>query len=208
MFKIVLDVLKGWLKMSISERKTVAKKEQILLSAITIVNRRGFDGTTMEEIAVELNMTKGSLYYYFKNKSDLMFQCHNLVFSKAKEELKSELVDKHSAEEIIRNMISIHIEFAIEEKETFNMLIEPSQVFSGEQLSKVLKVRKEYTSLFDKAIEKGVTSRVFNIGDQVIVRMMIMGAMNWIQQWYQPGGRLSKEDVKQHYGDYIMKLLK
>ncbi|WP_438317361.1 TetR/AcrR family transcriptional regulator [Sporosarcina sp. FA9] len=194
--------------MKLSEKKTLAKKEQILLSAITIVNRRGFDGATMEEIAAELLMTKGSLYYYFKSKSDLMYQCHNLVFSKAMEELKSELVDKDSAEEIIRNMISIHIEFAIEEKETFNMLIEPSHVFSGEQLSRVLEVRKEYTSIFDEAIEKGVASGDFNVGDQVIVRMMIMGAMNWIQQWYQPGGRFSKEDVKKHFGDSIMKLLK
>lgn len=194
--------------MKLSEKKTLAKKEQILLSAITIVNRRGFDGATMEEIAAELLMTKGSLYYYFKSKSDLMYQCHNLVFTKAAEELKSELVNKHSAEEIIRNMISIHIEFAIEEKETFNMLIEPSQIFSGEQLSTVIQLRKHYTSLFDEAIQKGVTSGDFNVSDLVIVRMMIMGAMNWIQQWYQPGGRLSKEEMKQLFGDYIMKLLK
>lgn len=194
--------------MKLSEKKTLAKKEQILLSAITIVNQKGYDGATMEEIAGELMMTKGSLYYYFKSKSDLMYQCHNLVFTKAVQELKDELVGKHSAEEIIRKMISIHIEFAIEEKETFNMLIEPSQIFSGEQLDTVLQLRKHYTSLFDEAIEKGVASGDFNVSDQVISRMMIIGSMNWIQQWYRPGGRLSKEDVKKHFGDSIMKLLK
>ena len=63
------------------------KKEQILTSAIEIINRRGYSGTTMEEIAAELLMTKGSLYYYFKNKSDLMYQCHKFVLFQATEEL-------------------------------------------------------------------------------------------------------------------------
>lgn len=186
----------------------MAKKEQILLSAITIVNRRGYDGATMEEIAAELLMTKGSLYYYFKSKSDLMYQCHNLVFTRAKKELENELVGATSAEEVIRNMVSIHIEFAIEEKETFNMLIEPSQVFSEEQLKTVLQLRQHYSSLFDQAIEKGIASGDFDVEEPIIVRMMILGAMNWIQQWYRPDGRLSKEELKQKFGDYIFKLLK
>ena len=57
--------------MKLSERKTLKKKEQILMTAIAVVNKRGYDGATMEEIAAELLMTKGSLYYYFKNKSEL-----------------------------------------------------------------------------------------------------------------------------------------
>ena len=194
--------------MKLSERRALEKKEEILLSAVTIVNRRGYDGATMEEIAAELQMTKGSLYYYFKSKSDLMYQCHNLVFTQARQELENELVGIFSAEEIIRNMISIHIEFAIEEKETFNMLIEPSQVFSKEQLKTVLQLRKYYSSLFDQAIEKGIASGEFDVKEPIIVRMMILGAMNWIQQWYRLDGRLSKEDLKQHFGDYIFKLLK
>ena len=59
--------------MKLSEKKLQKKKQEIILSAVKIVNKKGYQGATMEEIAAELLMTKGSLYYYFKNKEDLYF---------------------------------------------------------------------------------------------------------------------------------------
>ena len=120
--------------MKLSEKRTLKKKEQILLTAITVVNQRGYDGATMEEIAAELLMTKGSLYYYFKSKSDLMYQCHSFVLSQATIELENELDGKGSAEEVLRRMIATHIDYAIEEKETFNMILEPRQIYDADQL--------------------------------------------------------------------------
>lgn len=194
--------------MKLSERRTLEKKEQILLTAITIVNRRGYDGATMEEIAAELLMTKGSLYYYFKNKSDLMFQCHNLILSQATKELEENLNGEGTAEEILRQMIDTHINYAIEEKETYNLIIEPERIFDDEQLTPVLELRKYYSGLFDQVIARGIASKEFLVEEPIIIRMMILGAMNWIQQWYRPDGRLTKEELKKNYGDYILKLLK
>lgn len=194
--------------MKLSEKRTLKKKEQILLTAITVVNQRGYDGATMEEIAAELLMTKGSLYYYFKSKSDLMYQCHSFVLSQATIELENDLDGEGSAEEVLRRMIATHIDYAIDEKETFNMIIEPRKIFDEDQLEQVLKLRKDYAGLFDRIIERGVTSGEFHVTETIIVRMMILGAMNWIQQWYRPNGRILKDELKKHFGDYIVKLLK
>ncbi|WP_313893313.1 TetR/AcrR family transcriptional regulator [Psychrobacillus sp.] len=194
--------------MKLSEKKILKKKEEILLSAITIVNRKGYDGATMEEIAAELLMTKGSLYYYFKNKGDLMYQCHNLVLSQATKELEVNLNEEGTAEEILRKMVVTHINYAIEEKETFNLIIEPRQMFNEEQIEPVLKLRKHYSSLFDNVIEKGIATGEFHAKEPIIVRMIVLGAMNWIQQWYKPTGRMTKEELEQYFADYIIKLLK
>ena len=141
--------------MKLSEKRTLKKKEQILLTAITVINQRGYGGATMEEIAAELLMTKGSLYYYFKNKGDLMYQCHNFVLSQAANELEDVLEGEGTAEKILRSMIATHIDYVIDEKETNNLIIEPRSFFNDYQLEAVLKLRKYYSSLFDQAIEKG-----------------------------------------------------
>ena len=135
--------------MKLSERKTLKKKEQILMTAIAVVNKRGYDGATMEEIAAELLMTKGSLYYYFKNKGDLMYECHKFVLSDAMGALEIALNEEGTAEEILRRMISSHIDYAIEEKETNNLIIEPRRFFDEEQLGPVLQLRKKYSSYFE-----------------------------------------------------------
>lgn len=194
--------------MKLAEKRALKKKEEILMAAVAIVNRRGYSGATMEEIAADLLMTKGALYYYFKNKGDLMFQCHNLVLGAAIEEQEENLQKNAAAEEILRDMIVTHIDYAIEEKETFNMILKPEQIFTEEQLAAVLDLRKFYSRLFDRIIEKGVVSGEFEVNDPLISRMIILGSMNWIQQWYQPGGRLSKEVLQKTFGDSIIKLLK
>ncbi|MEH7276980.1 TetR/AcrR family transcriptional regulator, partial [Neobacillus vireti] len=184
------------------------KKEQILASAIEIVNRRGYSGATMEEIAAELLMTKGSLYYYFKNKSDLMYQCHNFVLSQAIEDLEEILNDEDSsATEILKKMIATHMEYAIEEKEVFNLIMEPKRFFNEEQLELVLKLRKKYEDLFNQIIKRGSARGEFLAEEPSIARMIILGAMNWVQQWYNPKGRLKKEEVVDLYTKYILKIL-
>lgn len=194
--------------MKISEKKTLEKKEQILTSAINIINRRGYAGATMEEIATELSMTKGSLYYYFKNKSDLMFQCHIFVLAKGRKELEDVLNGEGTAEYILRKMIATHIDYVIDEKETNNLLIEPRSFFEGHHVETVIEYRKYYSNPFDRVIERGIATREFTVEEPTFVRMMILGATNWVQQWYRPDGKMTKDEIKQKFGDYIVKLLR
>src|SRR5438445_12208204 len=48
----------------------------ILKSAARAFRRLGYHGATVEEIAAELHMKKGNLYYYFKNKEEILYACH------------------------------------------------------------------------------------------------------------------------------------
>lgn len=194
--------------MKLSEKRLLNKKEQILLSAIKIVNQKGFQNTTMEEVAAELLMTKGSLYYYFKNKEDLLFQCHKLVLSRAIEELQAHLEEETTYEARLRNMIKTHIDFAIEEKETFNIIIKPSETFSGTKLEPILAIRRKYAGYFYRVIKDGIAAGEFKSDEPKIVSMFLLGSMNWMQQWYNPAGKKSKEEIQEIYANYILKILK
>lgn len=193
--------------MKLSEKKVIKKKEEIILSAIKIVNHKGYQAATMEEIAAELLMTKGSLYYYFKNKEDLIFQCHEIVLSKAIEELQTHLEEPVFYEERLKKMIMTHIHYAIEEKETFNLIIKPNETFS-EKLNPILEKRQAYASYFDQVIQRGIAAKQFTVTEPKIVRMILLGAMNWIQQWYSSDGIMTKEQIQSIYADYLIKLVK
>ena len=194
--------------MKLSEKKIQKKKEDIILSAVKIVNEKGYQKATMEEIAAELLMTKGSLYYYFKNKEDLIFQCHEMVLVQAIEELQQHIHVKQSNEEKLREMIKTHIQYAIEKKEMFNMIIKPDQTFSEDQLNPILLKRNEYAGLFDQVILAGIKTAEFTIDEPKIARMILLGSMNWIQQWYNPFGSKTIEELQQIYADYMLKVLK
>ncbi|SHT30010.1 TetR family transcriptional regulator [Mycobacteroides abscessus subsp. abscessus] len=194
--------------MKLSEKRVLKKKEQIILSAIKIMNRKGYNGATMEEIAAELLMTKGALYYYFKNKEDLIYQCHELVLTNAIEELQAHLEELVSYETRLRNMIKTHIAYAIKEKETFNMILKPDETFSSEQLKPILLKRQKYAHQFDTVIKEGMKAKEFTITELKIARMILLGSMNWIQQWYQPDGKFNVEELQNVYADYLLKVVK
>ena len=59
------------------QARTIAKRVEILRSAAAAFRRRGYHGATVDEIARTLRMTKGNLYYYFENKEEILFFCHD-----------------------------------------------------------------------------------------------------------------------------------
>ncbi|MFJ5769037.1 TetR/AcrR family transcriptional regulator [Psychrobacillus sp. NPDC093180] len=194
--------------MKLSEKKLQKKKQEIILSAVKIVNQKGYQGATMEEIAAELLMTKGSLYYYFKNKEDLLFQCHEMVLGQAISELEDYFHEDLSNEQKLRKMIANHIRYMIEEKETFNMIIKPDQTFSKDYLHPILRKRNEYAAWFDEVIQKGVAEGEFTIQEPKMARMILLGSMNWIQQWYRLDGDKTIEELQTIYADYLLKVVK
>ena len=193
--------------MSLAEKRAQLKKEEILRSAMKIIRERGVDRATMEEIAAELLMTKGSLYYYFKNKEDIYYSCHQYVLQKTLQLQRSVMARYANASDALDEMIAIHLEAAIEERELFHLLEDPKETFAQTQLEEMLSLRKQYQSLFDEVLQRGVREGVFRIEHLFITRMTILGALNWTQQWYRESGSLSKEEIQTQFKACIHKLL-
>jgi len=56
--------------------RQASTRVDILKSAAAAFRRLGYHGATVEQIAAALHMKKGNLYYYFKNKEEILFACH------------------------------------------------------------------------------------------------------------------------------------
>ncbi|MGM9922428.1 MAG: TetR family transcriptional regulator [Bhargavaea sp.] len=191
-----------------ASRKQQEKREKIIMSAIAIMNREGFRYTTMEQVASEMQMTKGSLYYYFRNKQDLMFQCHELVLDQAIEDQKEAFKAEGAYGDKLRRMIHCHIDYAVNRKETFNMIIQPEQAFEKGQLPSIVEKRDDYARLFDRVVSEGIGAGEFKNSDVKIIRMILLGAMNWVQTWYRKEGLIGLDELKDLYAEYLLKLLK
>lgn len=193
--------------MNLRERKITKKKEDILRSASLVISRKGFHNTTMEDIAAELLMTKGSLYYYFKNKEELLYRCHDLILSDAMNKMENIYIEEIDSIEKMRNAIKVHMDIAIQEKEIFNLIVKPEQIFSYEHIEFIIQKRDKYAGYFDKIIEQGVDKGEFSLKQKKMARMIILGATNWIQVWYSPEGEFSKEEIEEIYAEYLLKIL-
>lgn len=87
-------------------------KDKILNSAQLIFNEKGYEHTSVEEIAKHAGITKAMIYYHFNNKENIMLQLIKRLLSSIKEDLHAQVsTDKRTnsilMEEHIKNMIHL-----------------------------------------------------------------------------------------------------
>ncbi|MGP4105818.1 TetR/AcrR family transcriptional regulator [Virgibacillus sp. L01] len=193
--------------MSLREEKTAKKKEEILQSAVSILSEKGYHGTTMEEIAAKLLMTKGSVYYYFKDKQNLLFESQIMILNRSIQNMESINNQNVSVIKKIRKAMMAHIEYAIRERSGFVMMFNPEQIFSPSQLEEIFQLRDAYGKGFDRLIEEGIEADVFRAMDVKIVRNIILGAINWVTQWYSDQGKKDETEMAELIADYVMQIL-
>lgn len=193
---------------SFKERKIEKKKEEILRSAAVVFAEKGYHGTTMEEIAAGLLMTKGSMYYYFKNKDELLYHCHKMIMDMSIEGMKGIIESSASSTEKLYRAIKSHIAIATSEKSMFMVMHKPGQHFTDDYLNDILEARSEYAQSFDYIIKEGIKTGEFQTVDVKMVRMIILGALNWTQEWFDPKGEKSPDEISEVFATYLMRMLK
>lgn len=192
---------------SLREMKTQKKKDEIVQSALSIIAEKGYHATTMEDIAANLLMTKGSVYYYFKNKQDLLYQSQKSLLEQSMLNIEEVMREQLTVTEKLNKVMIVHIEYLIIERTGFGMGLSPNQFFEGVQLDDILYLRDKYSSNIDLLIIKGMEEGSFKVVDVKIVRNIILGAMNYILEWYSPGGSKSKEVLAESISGYLQYIL-
>lgn len=193
--------------MSLRQKKVRKKKQEILRTAAEVLYEKGYHGTTMEEIASRLLMTQGSMYYYFKNKDDLLYQCHNDILENGLIKIKEIISSTSSPTQKLKEAIEVHINFAIMEKPLFSLLNRPDQIFSDEYLEGIIQMRSKYDQCFDIVLKEGIQKKEFSKIDIKMTRFIILGALNSIENWYSPNGEKNKEEIAHTFSNYLLKIV-
>ena len=193
--------------MSLRERKATEKKTEIIRSAVSIMAEKGYHATTMEDIASKLLMTKGSIYYYFRDKQDLVYQSQIMLLEQSIKNIQDIKQKDLPVTEKLREVMVNHIEYLISEKSGFSIKVNPDQIFEGHQLQAILQLGDDYEKCMDQLLTEGIESGVFSSVDIKIVRNIFLGAMNWIIRWYSPEGKQSKADFAELISNYLLRIL-
>src|SRR5262249_9213808 len=83
------------------------KTETLLATASRLFNLRGIDGVSLDDVTAELGATKGALYHYFDDKTDLVRRCYERAFDLY--ETVADIAVKHGATGLEQSAIGIHL---------------------------------------------------------------------------------------------------
>ena len=186
------------------EIRFAEKKEEIFFKASEIFAKKGYEKATLEEIAAELKLTKGSLYHYFKGKEDILFQ--SLIRAHA---LANQMLSKIVARKDIPPKDKLY--FAIKEhvkflttKFVYATLRQQELLLPAKLRDEVRAERRKFQEMFVGIVHEGIEEGVFKPVNLKLVSFAILGATNWVARWYSPDGPFSPDEIGEAFADYLV----
>ena len=172
----------------------------ILKSAAKAFRRLGYHGATVEQIAAALKMKKGNLYYYFKNKEEILFACHQYSLDRLTQLLDEIDGSRATADVKLRRLIDAFVHTILDELHGTALFLD-LEALSAAHLKAVIARRDAFDKGVRRVIEEGMAAGVFARGDPKLLAFALFGAVNWIPRWYNPDGPASSQQIADLFGD-------
>lgn len=174
----------------------VSRKEQILGSAAKIFFSKGYHASTIEDVARDVGMLKGSLYYYIDSKEDLLYELLLGVIEKGDAYIRTQLAGIDDPVEALRVALRGHIEYIIENQIRVGLFLHEFDTLPGRRQKRIREAMQRYQEMFIEIVRRGQALGKFITDDAWLLVNGMLGMGNWIYRWYR-GDRLPERDTVQ-----------
>ncbi len=162
-------------------KRTGEKYQVILNAAVKTFARTGYHCTRVADIARQAGVADGTVYIYFKNKEDILVSLFQVLMHRFVEDLKSELVQLHNANDKLLAVISYHLTTLAGKPDQAKVTqIELRQI--DQEINKgISKPLMSYFQLIEEVIEEGKKQNLYRQNlDTRTARKVIFGAIDEI----------------------------
>jgi TetR/AcrR family transcriptional regulator, cholesterol catabolism regulator len=200
-------------------------RQEILRTAARLFQQRGYDATSMNDVAAALKLSKGGLYHHFQSKDQILFEIMNHAMEITEERVLAPVRAISGAEAQLRALIRLHMEVVLSprDREITVMLHENHPLPPGLR-KRINQRKKEYVHFVEKLIaevQKGAQKDAQRDqqkdlqGDAQRPRtgkgavtpraaaFALLGMINWIYQWYKPEGELQANNLIPQFTDLV-----
>ena len=178
----------------------------ILKSAAKAFRKLGYHGATVEQIAAALHMKKGNLYYYFKNKEEILFACHQYSLDRLTHLLEEIEATGSTADAKLRRLVSAFVHTILDELHGTALFLD-LEALSPAHLRTVIVRRDRFDRGVRRIVEEGVASGLFAApggNDVKLLTFAMMGAVNWIPRWFKPEGAATSQEIADRFADFFV----
>jgi TetR/AcrR family transcriptional regulator, cholesterol catabolism regulator len=182
------------------------KRERILREAVSLFYKRGFTGTTLDEIAHELGVTKPFIYTHFKSKTDLLAEVCLPMIKLAVEKAEVAAGGEGTATERLRRLIAEFTCAVLENQERIAVYFRDAMSLPAEIRAQIDALRKKFDRILSGLLLDGVNAGEFEICDVALAALAMGGMISWAYTWHRPDGRLSIEQLCSEMAELALKM--
>lgn len=176
------------------ETRFQLQRGRMLKAAATCFNEKGYSGTSLKDVANHLGLTDAALYYYVRNKEELVYQCYLRAAELGKEAMDRARAEGHCGFEQAFLYIRYHVEIMVGDRGPVAIMSEiPS--LKPTHRNDVLNVSRQHSTGFEEILAAGIQDGSIAECDVRMTGNAIMGAINWIPKWFHSDALLAKKVI-------------
>jgi TetR/AcrR family transcriptional regulator, cholesterol catabolism regulator len=180
------------------------RRDQIISAAAELFRKKGYDASSMRDIANSLNIEAASLYHHIKSKEEIL---DIICFDMAKKFLAAiaEVNDIYfNAEEKLRKAILHHVQIITEDIDKSAVFLREWRSLPEKPLADFMQLRNHYENEFTHIIDNGIHEDIFDAVDKKFAVLSILSSVNWINEWYHVDGKMTPQEIATKISDFVM----
>jgi TetR/AcrR family transcriptional regulator, cholesterol catabolism regulator len=178
----------------------VDSRQEILRTAARLFQQRGYDATSMNDVAASLKLSKGGLYHHFQSKDEILFEIMNHAMEITEERVLAPVRRMSDPEERLRALIRLHIELVLRARDReITVILHENHPLPAGLRKRVNARKKEYIHFLEGLIADVQQARKSKNVSAKAAAFALLGMVNWIYQWYRADGPLHEDDLVREY---------
>lgn len=183
------------------ETRFQLQKGRMLKAAAECFNQKGYSGTSLRDVADVLGLTDAALYYYVRNKEELVYLCYIRAADLGREALDRACAEGDNGLDIILRYFRYHIEMMVGERGPIAIMSEiPS--LNPDHRREVMEVSRQHSKNFEAVLEAGIKDGSVSPCNVRMTGNAIMGSINWIPKWFH-GDRVMARKLVEEFPEVL-----
>jgi TetR/AcrR family transcriptional regulator, cholesterol catabolism regulator len=177
------------------EEISAYKRERILEEAVKLFYERGFNGTTLDDIAGKLGVTKPFIYTHFRSKVELLEAiCRPTIEMSLNAIAQAARGSGPASDRLFRGVVNFS-KVVLQRQANIAVYFREEKNLSAAGLNDINALRKEFNRVLSALLDEGAKAGEFTTADIRVAALAIGGMVSWAYTWYQPDGRLTIDEV-------------
>jgi TetR/AcrR family transcriptional regulator len=173
------------------------QRDRMLRAAAHCFNQKGYSGTSLKDVAARLGLTDAALYYYVRNKEELVYLCYVRAADVGRDAMEAAVRDGGSGIDKVRRYLACHVASMVGERGPVAILSEIPSLTPAHR-DEILELSRRHSVAFEALLAEGIGDGSIRPCDIRMTGNAIMGAINWIPKWFH-GDELQARLVSQQF---------
>lgn len=183
------------------------KRMAVLRTAAKLFNIKGYDRTSLDDIASQLKVSKRTLYYYIKSKEEILFECNRFGLEFMADAIEINLSSKSPILERIESLLRSYMGLLATDFGAC-LVLSKDNLLSEESRNFLRQERKNLDVVVRRLIEEGIADGSIAPCDVTMTSAAMFGALNWVPHWRKTGDSEEYDRIAGHFLKFFIKGLK